>query len=313
MRFMVLQQLWLASSVGAFSHHHHQQHAPRFRSPLARLDVPLRMTVQIQSPVPKDGKSSQGGTETFYQVEQSEMLSSTQSSRRGVAQRGLAVLALASTAVALWDAHLLQVLWHAYQQALGTHPIYTKSVTSATVYAVGDAVAQRTAAATNQKETPLDAARIVRSMLAGGLGHGPLSHFYYNLSEDFFGHVLHWTAWWSVIPKIVVDQTMFGPFWNNAYILLLGLMQGHSLSKIGQEMRTSTLPLVISGLKLWPAVHVVTYGLVPVPYRLVWVDAVEVVWVSILATQAAASASGEESNMITTDSPSEPIIAVEGR
>jgi protein Mpv17 len=36
-------------------------------------------------------------------------------------------------------------------------------------------------------------------------------------------------------------------------------------------------------------VHVITYGLIPVENRLLWVDAVEIVWVTILASTASSS------------------------
>lgn len=51
-------------------------------------------------------------------------------------------------------------------------------------------------------------------------------------------------------------------------------------------MKRTTIPLIISGLKLWPFVHCITYGLIPLENRLLWVDAVEIVWVTILAGQA---------------------------
>ena len=46
------------------------------------------------------------------------------------------------------------------------------------------------------------------------------------------------------------------------------------------------MPLMLAGLRLWPFVHVVTYGLIPVENRVLWVDAVEIVWVTILASTA---------------------------
>ena len=51
-------------------------------------------------------------------------------------------------------------------------------------------------------------------------------------------------------------------------------------------MKRTTIPLIISGLKLWPFVHCITYGVIPLENRLLWVDAVEIVWVTILASQA---------------------------
>ena len=102
--------------------------------------------------------------------------------------------------------------WNSYNAILASAPIQTKSITSATVYAIGDTIAQRTEGTEIGK---LDRARIGRSLAAGLIGHGPLSHYWYQISEDFFNNVLLWTEWWSFIPKVVIDQTLWGPFWNN--------------------------------------------------------------------------------------------------
>lgn len=66
-------------------------------------------------------------------------------------------------------------------------------------------------------------------------------------------------------------------------------MKLDSLGNIWGDMKKSTLPLIANGLKLWVPVHCITYGLIPVENRLLWVDLVEIVWVTILASQAAAA------------------------
>lgn len=43
------------------------------------------------------------------------------------------------------------------------------------------------------------------------------------------------------------------------------------------------LSYVQAGWKLWPFAHIVTYGLVPLEQRVLWVDCVEIVWVTILS------------------------------
>jgi protein Mpv17 len=107
------------------------------------------------------------------------------------------------------------------------------------------------------------------------------------VSEHFFTNFAHLTAWWSFLPKIAVDQTVWGPIWNSTYILLIGLMKREALEKMVGDVRTTTFPLFLDGLKLWPLAHCVTYGLIPEENRLLWVDLVEIVWVSIMATKAA--------------------------
>lgn len=180
--------------------------------------------------------------------------------------------------------------WSSYSTVLAQAPIKTKAITSATVYTIGDFVAQSTE---GKSVGEVDRARILRSMLAGLIGHGPLSHFWYEVSDDFFENALHLKDWWGTLIKVAIDQGLWGPIWNNTYILLLGLMQFKKIGDIFSEMKSTTIPLIISGLKLWPAAHLVTYGLIPLENRLLWVDLVEIIWVTILATTAASGAGKE--------------------
>mmetsp|Transcript_2476 Transcript_2476/g.3564 ORF Transcript_2476/g.3564 Transcript_2476/m.3564 type:complete len:343 (-) Transcript_2476:143-1171(-) len=179
--------------------------------------------------------------------------------------------------------------WIGYSSTLHNSPISTKAITSASVYTIGDVIAQKTEGAGMGE---LDRPRIIRSLLAGLIGHGPMSHFWYEYSEDFFDNVLHLTEWWSFFPKVAIDQATWGPLWNNTYILLLGLMKLDSWERIWGDMKRTTIPLIVSGLKLWPLAHCVTYGLIPVENRLLWVDLVEIIWVTILANQASGDGHG---------------------
>lgn len=140
----------------------------------------------------------------------------------------------------------------------------------------------------------IDRGRVARSAVAGLIGHGPLSHLWYGVSESFFDF-LGWEGWWTTFPKIGVDQLVWSPIWNGCYIALLGLMKRESLPEIWHTVRSTSFSLITSGLKLWPLAHVVTYGVIPVENRLLWVDLVEILWVTILSREAAhADASKEE-------------------
>lgn len=203
-----------------------------------------------------------------------------------------ACLVLLDTTPGIWDGssitemikHTPQEIWQQYSNVLTEHPIATKACTSATVYTIGDIIAQRTTISDNEE---LDRIRILRSMVAGLIGHGPMSHFWYNICDGFFADTLHLTAWWAFIPKVFIDQTLWGPIWNNTYLLLIGLMKMERIDVIWEDIKKSTVPMVVSGLKLWPAAHVVTYGLIPIENRLLWVDMVEIIWVTVLSKQAA--------------------------
>jgi len=191
--------------------------------------------------------------------------------------------------------------WADYSEILNAAPLQTKAITSATVYAIGDIIAQRTEGVSMGE---LDRPRTLRSLLAGLIGHGPLSHVWYDVSEELFT-ALHWNEWWGFFPKVMVDQLTWGPFWNNMYIVLLGIMKMESWETMWGDIKRTTVPLIVSGLKLWPLAHCVTYGLIPVENRLLWVDVVEIAWVTILASQA--SGAGAEESVVETAAVEEEV------
>ncbi|KAM1448825.1 hypothetical protein ACFXTO_007746 [Malus domestica] len=58
--------------------------------------------------------------------------------------------------------------------------------------------------------------------------------------------------------------------------------------------------MLTAGWKLWPFAHLVTYGEIPVEQRLLWVDCVELIWVTILSTY-----SNEKSEARISEAPAE--------
>jgi hypothetical protein len=96
--------------------------------------------------------------------------------------------------------------WNSYTNVLNMAPLQTKALTSATVYTIGDIIAQNKE---GKDMGELDRSRVARSLLAGLIGHGPMSHVWYHVSEDFFDGVLKVHHWWDFIPKVVVDQVSY--------------------------------------------------------------------------------------------------------
>ncbi|KAL3849401.1 hypothetical protein ACJIZ3_011283 [Penstemon smallii] len=167
--------------------------------------------------------------------------------------------------------------WSAYEEALKTNPVLAKMVISGVVYSVGDWIAQC------YEGKPLfdfDRTRMLRSGLVGFTLHGSLSHYYYQFCEALFP----FNDWWVVPAKVAFDQTVWSAIWNSIYYTLLGVLRLESPSSIFTELKSTFLPMLTAGWKLWPFAHLITYGVVPVEQRLLWVDCVELIWVTILST-----------------------------
>lgn len=167
--------------------------------------------------------------------------------------------------------------WIAYEEALKENPVFAKMVISGIVYSLGDWIAQC------YEGKPLfefDRTRLFRSGLVGFALHGSLSHYYYQICEALIPS----KDWWVVPAKIAFDQTAWSAVWNSIYFVVLGLLRFESPENILNELKTTFLPLLTAGWKLWPFAHLITYGVIPVEQRLLWVDCVELIWVTILST-----------------------------
>ncbi|KAL0406836.1 UNVERIFIED_CONTAM: hypothetical protein Slati_3997500 [Sesamum latifolium] len=183
--------------------------------------------------------------------------------------------------------------WSAYEEALKTNPVLAKMVISGVVYSVGDWIAQC------YEGKPLfefDRARMFRSGLLGFTLHGSLSHYYYQFCEALFP----FDDWWVVPAKVAFDQTAWSAVWNSIYYTLLGVLRLESPLSIFNELKATFWPMLTAGWKLWPFAHLITYGVIPVEQRLLWVDCVELIWVTILSTY-----SNEKSEARISEAPVE--------
>ncbi|EOA38034.1 hypothetical protein CARUB_v10009510mg [Capsella rubella] len=180
--------------------------------------------------------------------------------------------------------------WVAYEEALKQNPVLAKMVISGIVYSVGDWIAQ---CYEGKPLFEIDRARTLRSGLVGFTLHGSLSHFYYQFCEELFP----FQDWWVVPVKVAFDQTVWSAIWNSIYFTVLGFLRLESPISIFKELKATFFPMLTAGWKLWPFAHLVTYGLVPVEQRLLWVDCVELIWVTILSTY-----SNEKSEARTSES-----------
>ncbi|KAK9835781.1 hypothetical protein WJX74_007794 [Apatococcus lobatus] len=177
--------------------------------------------------------------------------------------------------------HVTQALWHAYDGGIEKYPILAKAVISGLVYSLGDITAQ---SYEGRSVSEFDGARIARSGACGFLGHGPLSHFYYNALDRYFIVTPIFTdKWFTPIIKLFIDQTAWAVTWNSLYYCLLGALKGEGPDTILATIKQSWFPLVKAGWRIWPFAHAITYNYIPTEHKLLWVNMVELSWVSILS------------------------------
>ncbi|KAJ1377616.1 Mpv17/PMP22 [Sesbania bispinosa] len=170
---------------------------------------------------------------------------------------------------------------------------YWHMVISGVVYSVGDWIAQ---CFEGKPLFEFDRARMFRSGLVGFTLHGSLSHYYYQFCEELFPY----KGWWVVPAKVAFDQTAWSAVWNSIYYTVVGFLRFDSPINIFNELKATFFPMLTAGWKLWPFAHLITYGVIPVEQRLLWVDMVELIWVTILSTY-----SNEKSEARNSSAPTE--------
>jgi len=168
-----------------------------------------------------------------------------------------------------------------YEALVPTNPIFYKACTSGVAYCLGDFISQ---IYQGKDFSNLDLPRSLRSGIAGFIGHGPLCHYWLLFMEtylDFGG------AWWATGIKVTADLTVWSIFLNAAYSMIIGVLQFRSPIEVFKDVKVTLWPSLRSAWRFWPFVHTVSFShAVPLDLKLLWVDCMEVIWVTILSKVA---------------------------
>ncbi|XWS27965.1 hypothetical protein CRYUN_Cryun25bG0025500 [Craigia yunnanensis] len=196
--------------------------------------------------------------------------------------------------------------WSAYEEVLKTNPVLAKMVISGVVYSLGDWIAQ---CFEGKPLFEFDRTRMFRSGIVGFTLHGSLSHYYYQFCEELFP----FQDWWVVPAKVAFDQTAWAAVWNSIYFTVLGFLRLESPISIFNELKATFWPMLTAGWKLWPFAHLITYGVIPVEQRLLWVDCIELIWVTILSTYSNEKSEARISEVVPAEANSSlpPVVPSE--
>jgi len=143
----------------------------------------------------------------------------------------------------------------------------------------------------------LDLPRMSRNAALGFALHGPMLHFWIEAMEGpiatFAGGNEEKLA---IFLKIALDQTVFTTAINLAYATLDGLLADQTPSEAFARARQVLVPSVVASWRFWPFVHLLSYSsLIPIEFKLLWIDTMEIAWVAILSSTVNAKPSDKAS------------------
>lgn len=172
-----------------------------------------------------------------------------------------------------------------YNDWLSKHPILTKSITSGVLFGVGDWMAQRIEQRKRKEKQPHDLHRTLRMMIWGGVLFAPVGHAWYNLLERRVAA----TGKIGIAKKILADQLIFTPPCTIAFFTSIKLMEGESTGPAVDSALKKLPDTLKVNYTVWPCIHVCTFGVIPLQYRILFINIMSLGWSVFLSLMSSGS------------------------
>jgi len=87
--------------------------------------------------------------------------------------------------------------------------------------------------------------------------------------------------------KVLADQTVWSIYLNAMYSFLIGSLALRNPKDVWQDVKATSWPALRTSWRFWPFVHCISFShAVPLDLKLLWVDVMEIVWVTLLSKVA---------------------------
>ncbi|KAK9323624.1 hypothetical protein V1517DRAFT_91964 [Lipomyces orientalis] len=167
-----------------------------------------------------------------------------------------------------------------YNARLATRPILTQCVTTAFLFGAGDVVAQ-TLSPDPALKGKYDYIRTGRMCFHGGVVFAPVVIQWYKLVSTRI--VIPGRPMLEALARMAVDQTVWAPVGIASFYVSMGVLQLHSWDQIKEDLRTKWWRTMVGNYAVWPAVQFVNFRIVPLDYRLMFVNIVSIAWNAFLS------------------------------
>ncbi|GKY93742.1 hypothetical protein MPSEU_000341300 [Mayamaea pseudoterrestris] len=174
------------------------------------------------------------------------------------------------------------VAW--YEGHLHNHPVFTKMVTGACLWSIGDAVAQYAPSlASQQPLADYDYARTGRACAFGFFLHAPLSHLHFNFLE-YLTVKSGFKGMQITIFKTTMEQFVYWSWISNClYHGAMGAMQGQSVQQTWDYIKSVIWETQKATWVFWIPVQLLNFRYVPVRHQLNVVLCTSIVWTALLS------------------------------
>ena len=189
-----------------------------------------------------------------------------------------------------------QQAWTAYNDALITSPLLTKSVTAGVILGAADLAGQAVQDKISGDETEIDIARTARFAFFGLVLQAPWNHFYYQLLDGSIPPTAEpWTSTTAI--KTVIDQFVQAPIFTVIIFAFLGFLEGKSVEAIKNQLDEDYKDTMVANWKLWVPATVINIAFVPPILRVLYLNCVFFFWSIFLSLKLNKEESNSDSSI----------------
>lgn len=170
--------------------------------------------------------------------------------------------------------------WSWYKHMLTQKPLITKSMTSCATNAFSDILCQKLMQNSDEKEVEekkkLDEERLLHASVTGLIWSGPVTHFWYKI---LFGNLVTFkNPTLALLGQIFLDAIVFSPVTVSGYFALRSILEGSGWKGVREKLSTRLFTTVLGAWKFWPAANLVNFSIVPMEFRVLYMNVLSVFW-----------------------------------
>eukprot|EP00611_Tribonema_gayanum_P005813 TRINITY_DN15038_c0_g1_i1.p1 TRINITY_DN15038_c0_g1~~TRINITY_DN15038_c0_g1_i1.p1 ORF type:complete len:293 (-),score=71.04 TRINITY_DN15038_c0_g1_i1:765-1643(-) len=127
----------------------------------------------------------------------------------------------------------------------------------------------------------VDLKRTLTFTALNGIMFVPSAHYWYQILASAVDGMDH-TA--SAFLKTALDQFVFTPVFMAMFFCAMMIVEGQS-ANIGKKLSHDYLPTLVRNWGVWIPAQLINFRLIPLPYEVVWVNAVGLFWNAVMSAQ----------------------------
>ncbi|KAK6057111.1 Mpv17 / PMP22 family protein [Cooperia oncophora] len=164
----------------------------------------------------------------------------------------------------------------AFQRSLNRRPLLTQVVATGAICGAGDVCCQLVLERRTSKT--YDVYRTGRFFVLGSFFITPALNRWFKVLEKINGNPKL-----DPLKRMLVDQFAFAPFFNAVILFNLRILEGYGIEKSWSKMKEDWWTIYSTSLKIWPAVQLANFYLIPLNMRVIVVQSVALFWNTYLS------------------------------